>query len=558
LGGQGRGQGDEARLRRAAELVLEHELLTGPAPLPDFEALVSKRARRWRWPAGAGLTLAAGAALALFLVGRTPVSYVVNGPVAISGTRIEADPSATTDARVRFSEGTQVTLRPSAALDVVERTSRGALLSLDRGVARFSVTHLRGARWTVVAGPFGIEVTGTEFTVDWSPSAGKMVVDLAVGSVRVRGASVGGAVELHAGERLVATVADHRVTLSPGGDAKPAATVAPAPAEAPAPEAQAAPAPPPAAAAAPTTAAGTVWASLTPSRSRAPSTAVFDGTAEPAPAARPSDLQRDVQRDIQRDLAVWSPRVAPGPTDELPEPRVPTLPSPSSSLAPAARPSGLEGPRLDPSPVPPPVVKAVPQSLTIGGGGAFCVAEPAQYAFESAVSGLSSPTEYTLALANPRVDRSHSWCGESSVRLEASFDESGRRNFFGRYARETGQLVIRLNQPVNLTGRTVTMHVFVEGPSDVRFSAELAAVHAGRWISSHPLEGLSPGRWWTITHRFDAVNVAGMPGSSNPRPYPVGGTAPASQVDRLALAIHSTGDRRAWRGAVFVDDISWK
>jgi hypothetical protein len=144
------------------------------------------------------------------------------------------------------------------------------------------------------------------------------------------------------------------------------------------------------------------------------------------------------------------------------------------------------------------------------------------------------------------------------VRLEASFDESGRRNFFGRYARETGQLVIKLNQPVNLTGRTVTMHVFVEGPSDVRFSAELAAVHSGRWISSHPLEGLAPGRWWTISHRFDAVNVAGMPGSSNPRPYPVGGTAPASAVDRLALAIRSTGDRRAWRGAVFVDDISWK
>ena len=50
-GPEGRGvDADEARLRRAAELVLERELLTGPAPLPDFAALVSKRERRWRWP----------------------------------------------------------------------------------------------------------------------------------------------------------------------------------------------------------------------------------------------------------------------------------------------------------------------------------------------------------------------------------------------------------------------------------------------------------------------------------------------------------------------------
>jgi hypothetical protein len=213
---------------------------------------------------------------------------------------------------------------------------------------------------------------------------------------------------------------------------------------------------------------------------------------------------------------------------------------------------------MDPAPIPPPVVKAVPQSLTIGGGGLFCVTERAQYPFEQAVAGLTSPSLYTLALVNPRVDRSHSWCGESSVRLEASFDESGRRNFFGRYPRETGQLLIRLDQPVNLAGRTVTMHVFVEGPSDVRFSAELAAVNSGRWVSSRPLEGLAPGRWWTISHTFESVNVSGLTGSSNPWPFPNGGASPVHSVDRLALAIHSTGDRRAWRGAVFVDEVSWK
>jgi RNA polymerase sigma-70 factor (ECF subfamily) len=545
----------EGRLGRAAELLLEHEMLPGPAPLPDFARLLSERTR-WQWRRVA-LGMAGAAALVALAVGvalkeRAPLSYVVAGEAAIAGTRIEA-PRTGEETRIRFSEGTEVTLASAAEIDVVERTRRGALLSLERGQARFSVVHRWGARWTVVAGPFAIEVTGTEFTVDWAPEAGRMVVDLRAGAVRVRGASVGGAVELHAGERLVATAADHRVTLSPTRDGRSlgAERIATDGARGAAGlNVVASPS------VASTFAAATATATSVGAASPSEGTGAVSPLQPPPSLAAPSRLVvdgsgRDPAR--QREVAVWSPRE--GARLDLPEQRVPSLEAPGlSSRIPA-----LEGPRLDPSATPAvPTVPVVPQSLTLGGGGLFCVTEPAQYTFEQPVLGLGVPALFTLAFANPRVDRSHSWCGESSVRVDASFDDSGSQNFFGRYPKETGQLLVKLEHPVDLTGRTVTMHFFVEGPSDARFSAELAVVHHGRWVSNHPLLGLSPGRWWTVSHRFGSENVSGIRGSSNPWPYPNGGTSPVSEVDRLALAIHSTGELRIWKGAVFVDDIAWK
>jgi len=519
----------EQRLQHAAELLLEREVVPGPAPVPDFPALLAARARRSRRRVGAGaLALAvacasagavryAGSDQVLAVISRTldprPISYVVSGGAVIGGDVVEGAASPAQPARLRFSEGTEVTLASGARLGIAKRTRHGALLELEQGQARFRVVHRRGARWSVVAGPFAVEVTGTEFTVDWSPRSGRMVVDLAVGAVRVAGASVRGAVELHAGERLVATASDGRLTLGPSVRASRTED-APARAD-----------------------------ELTPSRSPSPSRVVIDG-------GWASQRGRSPVRPV---LALRTPHQVPPPPAELPE-----LPVPVLDVNPLG-PSAVEtrGPRLDPLPVEAPSSSSTPRSLTMGGGGLFCVTVRAQYSFEDAASGLSAPHAYTLALSRPRVDHTHSWCGEASVRMDAAFDESGRRNFFGRFPNETGELVVRLDRPTDLTGKTVTMHVYVEGPPDARFSAEIAAVQRGGWASSPAMKELAPGRWWTISHRFGVENATGVAGSSNPFPYPNGGVSSVAETDRLALAIHSTGDRRAWKGAVYVDDISW-
>lgn len=548
----------ERRLRRGADLVLEHEPLTGPAPLPDFVQLMSARTRRgwWRLSLGAVGTVAVAAVVAaVWLRGLSPVSYVVAGEgAAVAGTRVAA-PRAGEDARIRFSEGTEVTLvGPSAEVDVVQRTARGALLVLERGEARFSVVHRRGARWSVMAGPFAVEVTGTEFTVEWAPEAGRMAVDLRAGSVRVRGASVGGAVELRAGERLVATAADHRVTLSPAldlrGSSASTGTRSGAPGSAmagavgsSARQADSGPGARGAGAASPASEPGVASGGEEGAPARSAPSRIVVGPADRGPTVASG-----------RDLALWSPRE--GGRIELPEHRVPTLEG--TRAAATSRPPVSDGPRTDPAPPVAPVAPGIPQSLTLGGGGLFCVTIPAQYTFEQPAVGLGVPTLFTTAFSNPRLDRSHSWCGESSVRLDAAFNDDGRQNYFGRFANETGQLLVKLDHPIDLTGRTVTMHVFVEGPWDARFSAELAVVDHGRWVSNAPSRGLAPGRWWTVTHHFSEENDSGVPGSSNPRPFPNGGRSLVSEVDRLALAIRSTGERRTWKGAVFVDDISWK
>ena len=203
-------------------------------------------------------------------------------------------------------------------------------------------------------------------------------------------------------------------------------------------------------------------------------------------------------------------------------------------------------------PVAPPAVNPA-----LGMGGSAC-GSGAQYRFERTESGISLPDFYTLAFSSPRPDRARSWCGQGSLRLDATFNDSGRRNFFGRFPKETGQVVLKLHRRTDFTNKTVTVHFYVDGPADARFTAELVVVNQGRWVSGPPSRLLTPGHWWTISHRFEEQNEAGGAGSSNPGPFPVGGMSPVSDVDRLGIAIHSTGGRRVWNGAVYVDDIGWK
>ncbi|MES1172580.1 MAG: hypothetical protein ABUL77_05040, partial [Bacteroidota bacterium] len=236
----------------------------------------------------------------------------------------------------------------------------------------------------------------------------------------------------------------------------------------------------------------------------------------------------------------------------------------SPSARPSAEPESVPAPAAPPELAPPAESQApqfAPQaatSFTLASGGPACARESAQYRFERPESGISLPDFYTLAFSAPRPDHTHSWCGQGSLRVDATFNESGRRNFFGRFPKETGQVVLKLPRATDFTGKTVTVHFFVDGPQDARFTAELVVVNRGRWVSGPPSGHLTAGRWWTMSHRFDAENESGVPGSSNPGPFPVGGTSPVSSCDRLGLAIHSTGGRRVWTGALYVDDVGWK
>jgi TolA-binding protein len=105
---------------------------------------------------------------------------------------------------LRFSEGTEIDLGPGSKGRVAEVTPEGARVVLATGVLRARVVHQPQASWTVVAGPYAIEVTGTAFDVGWSTEGERLELSLHDGSVIVRGPSLRDGLRVAAGQRLVA------------------------------------------------------------------------------------------------------------------------------------------------------------------------------------------------------------------------------------------------------------------------------------------------------------------------------------------------------------------
>ncbi len=109
-------------------------------------------------------------------------------------------------------------------MSVVAPGAHGARLRVEEGQAHFAVNHLPHAAWSVEAGPYTIEVTGTVFDVRWSGADEIVEVRLQTGSVRVSGPMLAEHATLRPGQRLTARLAtrDLRIdesgtTTSPGG-----------------------------------------------------------------------------------------------------------------------------------------------------------------------------------------------------------------------------------------------------------------------------------------------------------------------------------------------------
>ncbi len=199
-------------------------------------------------------TLALAAAVAVVLMRKTSrLEYDVAGPVVADGPWLAVPPSGGA-LSVHFSDGTEMDLGPSSKGRVSEVTGDGARVVLGAGVLQARVVHRPHARWTVAAGPYTIEVTGTAFDVGWSAAREELELSLHDGSVVVRGPSLPDGIRVAAGQRLFARAATGEAQISsllmppPSQDApvmEPAARAPELPrAEAPA-EVHSAPRPPP-------------------------------------------------------------------------------------------------------------------------------------------------------------------------------------------------------------------------------------------------------------------------------------------------------------------------
>jgi hypothetical protein len=295
----------------------------------------------------------------------------------------------------------------------------------------------------VEVGPFEIAVTGTEFDVHWSDDREGFEVVMKSGSVVVRGSLTGAGIPLHAGQRLVASLANKTLVVSETSQS----------------DRRAAP----------------------PAESQ-----VVAPRDEPAPPRRARQMTTaQVAPDIQREQ----------PPAESPETlaRLRGLSPPPFEPAPAT-----------PAPAAPPAEPApqmqVGTALAVGGDS--CNARPLpQIRFERADEGFRVLSGGNSSVfSNPVLDHVYSWCGGGSLRLDASFDVA-------ESSTQSGEAVIFLPRPADLRGKTVTVRFLVRAPFEAEFSARILAGQGDRRTGNSYTPHLTAGSWWAISQTFHEAST---------------------------------------------------
>jgi hypothetical protein len=211
------------------------------------ERMLQKLDRRsHRFGSGRMMLLAAAAAVAIF-VGvawrhrPTKLAFEVAGPVERDGDWLGVAPTSESVA-VHFTDGTEVDLAPGSKGQVRDMTPDGARVVLARGMLQARVVHTPHAHWSVAAGPYTVEVTGTAFDVAWRDEGQELDLSLHDGSVMVHGPSLPDGIRVGAGQRLVAHAGTGEARLLPLLAPRPEPPSPPASASASHPVAEPAPA----------------------------------------------------------------------------------------------------------------------------------------------------------------------------------------------------------------------------------------------------------------------------------------------------------------------------
>ena len=157
----------------------------------------------------ATLTLVA-AKLGMFSNRESSLSYELHGGRIDKNGAIEGEPLERPT--LRFSDGTEVALSPGSRARLQSVHGHGARIDLD-GQAEVRVVHWPGAQWLFDAGPFLIQVKGTEFVADWKKTEEQLEVRLVKGSVAVSGPVLQDPIILHAGQKLTIHVREKEVLI---------------------------------------------------------------------------------------------------------------------------------------------------------------------------------------------------------------------------------------------------------------------------------------------------------------------------------------------------------
>lgn len=151
---------------------------------------------------GAAVTLVSLLVLTLGFREDTQLSYDVRGASAVGGV-IAAERG---EATVSLSDGSSILAENQTrfSVDVVGRNA--ALTRLDRGRLHVRVQHNDDTSYRFVAGPYEVQVVGTEFDLAWEPQGAGLTLSMSKGEVKLSEAN-GKHRTLRAGQSLRLPVA---------------------------------------------------------------------------------------------------------------------------------------------------------------------------------------------------------------------------------------------------------------------------------------------------------------------------------------------------------------
>lgn len=117
---------------------------------------------------------------------------------------------------LRGEEGSELVISRGSRARISHLDRKSIRVALESGRLRASVHHRKAFNWSFRAGPYEVEVVGTQLAIDWAAGQGALAVQVREGAVRVRGDHLGrGGMMVRAGQRLRASHEERAVSITP-------------------------------------------------------------------------------------------------------------------------------------------------------------------------------------------------------------------------------------------------------------------------------------------------------------------------------------------------------
>lgn len=162
-----------------------------------------QRTKRLVGAVGGGCLVAVSAFATTLALQPKELTYRVDNAAQIQtvGSYVSAPPQKPLG--LSFSEGSRVELQPLARGRVAQTSRHGATVVIENGRATAAIVHREKTDWRILAGPFVVGVTGTNFEVGFDVTSQMFELKMHSGSVKVTGPGISTPIEVRGDQRLV-------------------------------------------------------------------------------------------------------------------------------------------------------------------------------------------------------------------------------------------------------------------------------------------------------------------------------------------------------------------